>query len=482
MPFTITHQCPDDKWSQQVSVPVLHQVYPPGVVSDLLSELGVWEQRERKLSQLMMVYLLIAWHLFCNESLRAVFLHLSAGVRLLGHMPACFVPTKGAFLSRRKQLGVRLLRTLMRRVCKPLSSAETPGAFAFGYRLTAIDGTLEDVADSPANAHFFGRTCHGQTTSPYPQARCVYLVEVATHLIFDAIIAPCKASEQRLCWGLVRSITAGMLVLLDRGFVSGAFLEALASRGAAVVARLSAGLFVSRQQDLPDGSYLTVLDPHTCTGLQQPMTVRVIEYRIKPEVADLLVKQPPSRTHSGSDGTNPQVGKLHRLITTLLDPVAYPAVEVCLLYHERWEIELSIDETKNHLRISQSPLLSHLPLLALQELYALLLTHYAIGQVRLRAAQSQADLDPDRISFTQTVRALRDVVIVMGTANIPAPLQSILPNLYASLLLTGSLVQPRRLRFNCRVVKRICTRFRRKRPQHLNLTLPHSSFSDILLI
>src|SRR5258707_643395 len=220
MPFRIAQLPCDNKFSPHFSVALLERIYPRDLVCDLLTQFHLWEERERKLNQLVMVYLLIAWHLFLNESVRSVFLHLSAGLRLVGHMSMSQVPTKGAFLHRRKQLGVRLLRTLLRRVCQPLATPHTPGAFAFGYRLVAIDGTLEDVADSPANARFFGRISAGKTASPFPQARCGYLVEAATHLIFDAIMAPCQASEQRLCWGLLRSITAGMRVLLDRGFFS----------------------------------------------------------------------------------------------------------------------------------------------------------------------------------------------------------------------------------------------------------------------
>jgi len=481
MSFRIAQIPSDDKFSHRFSLPLLEQIYPREVICDLLSQFNLWEKRERKLSQLVMVYLLIAWHLFRHENLRSVFLHISAGLRLLGIMSTSEVPTRTAFLFRRKQLGVRLLRTLVRRICKPLADAQTPGAFAFGYRLTAIDGTLEDVADSPANARFFGRTASGKTASPYPQARCVYLVEVGTHLIFDAILAPCRASEHRLCWGLLRSIEASMLVLLDRGFVSGAFFEAIVGRGAQVLARLANNVFLSREKVLADGSYLTTMSARHCKGLHRSMTVRVIEYRIKPAVADVLVQQPPSRMHSKSHGTNPDVGTLHRLVTTLLDPVLAPALELCLLYHERWEIELSIDETKNHLRISQSPLLSHIPQLALQELYALLLTHYAIRVVMFRAAQSCVDLDPDRLSFTLGVQALHDAVILASQTRVSS-LGTLQLHLQAGLTLKGSLLEPRRLRFNCRVVKRICTRFRCKRPHHLNLALPRSSFSDLLLI
>lgn len=481
MPLRIPQSVELDKCSHHLSLPLLEQMVPRSVVGELLSELGRWEHRERKLSQLVMVYVLLCWHLFSQHSLRGVWLHLSAGLRLLGLLSMEQVPTKNAFLRRRKQLGVRFFRWLLRRVCQPRATQETPGAFAFGYRLTALDGTLQDVADSPQNGRFFGRLCGGQTASPYPQARCLYLIEVGTHLILDAIIAPCAASEARLCWGLLRSIRAGMLVLLDRGLVSAALLEAIVAREGQVLARLASNLFLRREVVLADGSYLTTLSPRQCPGLKAPLRVRVVEYWLAPQVAEPLSQQPPSRAASHSASTNPQVKQRHRLITTLLDPALAPALALCLLYHERWEIELCIDEMKNHLRLSQHPLRSHLPLLALQEAYALLLSHYAVRWLMSEAAQAHGELDADRISWSITVQSVRDALVLSPL--LPADgLPTLLGSLYASLVAPASLLPPRRLRFNCRVVKRIQTRFRRKRPEHQNLHLKHTCFADILLM
>ena len=245
------------------------------------------------------------------------------------------------------------------------------------------------------------------------------------------------------------------------------------------LARLANGIFLRREVELSDGSYLTTLSPRQCQGLKAPL--RVVEYFIEPEIAEPLCQQPPSRTHSNSDGTNPDVKKRHRLITTLLDPVLAPALELCLLYHERWEIELCIDEMKNHLRLSQHPLRSHLPLLALQEAYAMLLTHYAVRLLMFQAAQTQPGLDVDRLSLTICVQSVRDALIL--SPQIPVHLQpTMFCQLSASLVESASLLEPRRLRFNCRVVKRINTRFRRKRSEHQNLHLKNASFADILLM
>lgn len=103
------------------------------------------------------------------------------------------------------------------------------------------------------------------------QMRCLYLVEAGTHAIVKVILAPCTASEQALARGVLSALKPGMLVLVDRGFVSGALIEAIRARGAHVLARLPQGIFTRHEQELSDGSYLTTLDPKTCQGLQAPI-------------------------------------------------------------------------------------------------------------------------------------------------------------------------------------------------------------------
>ena len=103
-----------------------------------------------------------------------------------------------------------------------------------------------------------------------------------------------------------------------------------------------------------------------------------------------------------------------------------------------------------------------------------------MSTVMAQAAHTQ-QLDPDRISFTGAIQVLGQAIIQSALA-CPQQVERTLKRLCADLTTKGALVAPRRLRFNCRVVKHICTRFRRKRPEHHNLTLKHMSFPDILRI
>jgi Insertion element 4 transposase N-terminal len=242
MPFKIAQLPTVDKLCQHIEVASLEQVYCRELVSDLLTQHEGWQQRERKLTHLLMVDLVIRLCLFPGHNLQALYAHLSRVWCWCSGAASEAPPTEAALCYRRQTLGIGVLRRLFRRVCRPIATLQTPGAFAFGLRLMAIDSTLEDVPDTPTNAAFFGRLTAKATASPYPQARCLYLAEVGTHALVDALFAPCRLSEHHLLKGLLRSLIAGMLVLLDRGLFSCANVAAVQATGAQVLARLEAGM------------------------------------------------------------------------------------------------------------------------------------------------------------------------------------------------------------------------------------------------
>ena len=61
------------------------------------------------------------------------------------------------------------MRHLFQRVCRPMATEQTKGAFRFGLRLMAIDGTTEDVPDTEANLSMFGRHSSARGPSAFPQ-------------------------------------------------------------------------------------------------------------------------------------------------------------------------------------------------------------------------------------------------------------------------------------------------------------------------
>ena len=96
-------------------------------------------------------------------------------------------------------------------------------------------------------------------------------------------------------------------------------------------------------------------------------------------------------------------------MTTLLNPRVAPALTLIDLYHERWEIELVIDEIKTHERAQRKVLRSKTPEGVRQELYGIYLAHYAV-RVLLAEAAVEAELDPDRLSFSEGLFELTEML------------------------------------------------------------------------
>src|SRR5829696_189113 len=97
---------------------------------------------------------------------------------------------------------------------------------------------------------------------------------------------------------------------------------------------------------------------------------------------------------------------LCRLVTTLLEPDTAPATELAALYHERWESEGTFAEFKVSLPGERLMLRSRRADLAEQELFGLLLAHFALRRL-MHEAGRQAGCDPDTLSFLHTVRIVR---------------------------------------------------------------------------
>jgi hypothetical protein len=188
-----------------------------------------------------------------------------------------------------------------------------------------------------------------------------------------------------------------------------------------------------------------------------------------------LALLPTSRTCRPSDPT-----RIHRLVTTLLDPVQAPAEELICLYHERWEVELVIDEIKTHQRLTPQPLRSKTPDLLYQELYGVVLAHYAV-RAWMHESALQADLDPDRLSFTHALHVLDTACYEFAIVASDDQLR-LTQRLLADLRDPQSLLPVRRLRFYPRVVKRAFSAFRRKQRWHLSFSWKGGHFRDLLLI
>jgi hypothetical protein len=463
MGYTIRQMDAERNFCQELTVEALQRAVPPEAIHAALRETSRPVRRVRKLTAQATIWVLIAMNLYTHLALGHVLRKVSQGLRFIWPDPTYRVPGASALVYRRYQLGAAPVMALYERLARPLATPQTPGAFRFGLRLMALDGTVEDVPDSPATAATFGRQQGRRGDSALPQVQGVYLVECGTHAIVDATFGPYGTSERDGAHALLRSVSADMLVLWDRGLHEYDLLWAVRQRGAHALSRLPAHVKPEwvASASLPDGSTLAYLRPSDPQRRAQGerLLVRVIEYTL-------------------TDPALPGYGAGPRLVTTLLDPRGAPALDVVCLYHERWEIELVIDETDTHQRLAGRPLRSRKPEGVLQELYALLIAHFAL-RVLMHEAALQAGIDPDRLSFVHAVRVLHDAI---PEFQMVAPAER--PRLYARVLhdLAAGRLPVRRFRSNPRVVKRKMSNFRLKRPEHRCWPQPAGPFREAVAL
>jgi len=461
MGFRIREIEAECKFSSALRVDALSQVIPTTAITQVIAQEGVGEIRERRLTAVLTVWLVIALHLFPTVAISGVFRKLARGLRLLWPDPEVPLPSDSALAYRRQQLGARPLVALFKQVCHPIATPQTRGAFLFGLRLMAIDGTSEDLPDTAANAKAFGRHTSARGASAFPQLQGVYLAECGTHVVVDAGFWPCHTSERLGGFRLLRSVTRGMLLMWDRGFHDFDMVVAARQRGAHMLGRLPSHVKPLPLRTLADGSVLAYLLPADDARRRRGVRilVRIITYTI-------------------TDPALPGYGEEHRLITTLLNPRLAPAHELACAYHERWEIELVIDEIDTHQRLVGRTLRSLTPVGVIQELYGILLAHYAV-RVLMHAAALKVDVDVDRLSFVHALEIVRDAVPEFQQV---APAHQ--PALYERLLreIAAKRLPERRLRINPRVVKRKMSNFKLKRAEHLHLPKLQGSFREAVVV
>lgn len=443
-----------------LSVDTITRVVPMETIHATLEEWGAEGQRERRLPGWLTVLVCIGMTLMSELRMRGVMQHLMRGTRLIHPSDEEEAPTAGAYSQARARLGAKVMERLFKTVCRPLAIAPTQGAFAYGLRLVALDGSVDELPDSAANSAYFGRASAPRGERAFPQVQCVYLCECGTHAIFDAAFWPYAISERRGGKRLLRSVPADMLMLWDRGFHEYDMLAGVRSRGAHVLARLPAHVKPALVEVLPDGTWLAYIQPSEPKRRhRERLVVRILDYTL-------------------DDPSRPGHAQHHRLITTLLDPTGYPALDLIGLYHERWEVEITLDEVKVHQRLLPRPLRSLTPVGVIQELYALLIAHFVVRFIMHQAGLAH-DLDPDRLSFVESLRLIRAAIPEFQLVD-PAHHDRLWQRLLRDI--ARQPLPPRRQRTHPRVVKRKMSKFTLKRPAHRPLPQPTQPFSHVVVL
>jgi len=289
------------------------------------------------------------------------------------------------------------------------AAAEVPPAgaesYAFGLLVTAIDGTVFDLADTAEMREQFTTPSKGR----FPQARMVALVTCGNRWILAARIGSSGVSEQALADSLISDLQAGTVNLADRGFFSMHRWIRASATGAHLVWRVKNGvrnLPARLDRTLYDASARVMLhESDAMLARRRKSCGNKTSSRLAPTLARLIEFTVTSRDRSG----RPVKTSRYRVLTTLLDPDRYPADQIAALYAERWQIELTYARLKVTLREPGTRLRGQTPELAYQELWALLTVYNALVRLAVTTAVD-LNVDPDQVSFTAVLALTRNLL------------------------------------------------------------------------
>jgi hypothetical protein len=429
----------------------LKRIIPSSTITSMLKKVGQARRCCRAPKQ-WLVWVVIGMGLFGGDCIRQV-------ARWLQPFRSKTIPKRSTLCEGRQRLGVGVFFWLYRQVVRLLALRKTPGTFYRHLRLMAVDGFVTDIPDTPENERVFGRPKNGRCPGAFPQTRLVALCEIGTHVIWKFVIKPIRRAEIVMVRALLRWLDRDMLLLWDRGFLSYDNVWQVCDRKAQLLARIKKNLKFEATKILPDGSYLAKMYKSSTDRKndRNGLEVRIIEYTL-------------------TDPNRSGQGEVHRLLTTLLDPQVDPAERLVELYHERWEIELTIDEIKTHQK-GRPVLRSETPAGVVQELYGLLLAHFVVRTLMVEAA-AKAGVAPRRISFTAALTILR-----CRLAECPRTergRERWLRNLLEEI--AEEVLEERRDRINPRVIKKKISKWAKKRPHHRRNPQPTMKFRESIKI
>lgn len=378
--------------SQQCSKQLLanaRERLDPLWIEEALSSAGVASVRRRKLPLDVVVWLVIGANLIAGHAFDQVMRHLGLTPRTRRSF-AQVPPSSGAVSEARARLGDEAMKAVFRVTARNWATQADFRDLCFhGLRVLAADGFALRTPDTISNAAEFGKPSSGRGEAAYPVVQVVALVEAATHLVIDAEFkGTTSASELALFERLIDRVPEGSVTVLDRNYDSVWHLHRLEDP--------------ARQR-------------HWLARSKGRVRARVIE-ELGPgdEIIEIEVSRDARRQHPELPATK-RVRRIRytagrtevTVLTSMVDPVRFPAAEVAALYHQRWEVEMAIDDMKTEQRSSALTLRSKTPVGIRQEVYGLLVAHNLV-RVEMACAAVLLKVPPTRISFHRALLVVCD--------------------------------------------------------------------------
>jgi Insertion element 4 transposase N-terminal/Transposase DDE domain len=412
----------------------------PVWIEEALASTGTATLRRRRLPAERVVWLVIGMALLRDRSIAHVVQQLDLAMPTADGQRTV---APSAIAQARSRLGAEPMEWLFERTASEWATKSADRNRWRGLSLYAADGTTLRVPDSDENrAHFGNQNAGERGVSGYPSVRLVAVMALRSHLVAAACFGPYATDERQYAKALWATIPEQSLVLLDREYLQASALVGLSSTGRHWMTRTKSNTTWKVLKTFSDGDQLVELEVRAYARSVDPslpttFQARAIRYQRK--------------------GYTPKT-----LLTSLVNPRAYPAKELQQLYHERWEIELGFGELKTDMLQRLEAIRSRSPEAVNQELWGLLLA-YNLIRLEMERVAEETGVAPTRISFIAALRLIVDEWSWSTTSQSPGAIPRHLSDLRDKIRVF--VLPPRRPeRVYPRAVKLKMSNYARKRP------------------
>jgi len=265
-------------------------------------------------------------------------------------------------------------------------------------RVVVVDGTGVSMPDTLENQTVWPQTTSQKPGCGFPSARICACFSLASGALLSHAIGNKKSHELRLFrqqWGTFKP---GDVFLGDKGFCSYFDIAELAKQGVDSVVTLARRAPVRAAKSIKKLGTDDLL-----IAWQRPVYTAKLSYSKEaweqlPE--ELVLRQiKVTVPHSGF-----RVRQFY-IVTTLLDAVQYPAVELADLYFQRWDVELFFRDIKT--TMGMDVLRCQTPEMIQKEVLMHFIAYNCIRRLMSEAAKD-ADLAVRVVSFKGSLQALRN--------------------------------------------------------------------------
>ena len=377
----------------------LVQYLDRGTVDRVCRELG-YVCRQRQLDPYTTLHLFILQVLHQNTAMTHL-PHL-AGERF----------TASAYCQARQRLPLAVLRRLLSAFTQKLGHRGNIPLWR-GHRVLLVDGSGFSMPDTFELRQYFGQPGNQKVGCGFPVAHMLALMDANTGFLHDVVLSPLRTHDMAHVARLHPNLSAGDILVADRGFCSYAHLALISQAHQHAVFRVHQRLIVDFHpyrpcsQDLPGtgipgSQWIRRLGP--CDQLVKwrkpkirPKWMTAEHYAALPDT--LLVREIKWRVKEPGSRVREVV-----LVTTLLDATLYPAAEIARLYRLRWQVEVDLRDLKTTL--GMEVLKGHKVQTVIKEVHVFTLVYNLVRLVMLKAAHQQK-VNPLRISFIDALRWLQ---------------------------------------------------------------------------